>query len=215
MNIKISEIKNTLDDIFGNSLITSVDYKYVNKDNKNDNLILYLNNISSQEFNVIYTKILFNVDKKRNQLSENSFSYLYDINCVYRKVDFTDIQDFETKIKNIFKNNKFGRDIKILSQFIKSPSMIINKWFSDNITDNISVVNVVYNPKLNNMSCENTMFVFDINTNKNIDFTVNIKKVNINNYTINISNSSDTTKIETENLDTLTEDIGNTIKNNI
>ena len=215
MNIKISEIKKSLSSIFGESSVDSASSTYVKKDENSDNLILYFNNISTEEYNVIYTKLMFTVDLNHNQLTEIGFSYLYDINCVYRKVDFSDINDFESKIKNIFKNNKFGRDIKILSQFIKSPAMIINKWFRDNVTENISVVNVDYNPKLNNMSCDNTMFVFDINTNKNIKFTVNIKKNKINNYSINISFGKDNIKLENENLDTLIEDIGNTIKNNI
>jgi len=139
---------------------------------------------------------------------------LYDINCEYIRIDFSDLNDFGNKISNIFKENKFGKDIKILSDFIKSPSTLINKWFQENKITNISVVNLDFT-KIEIIPCEDISFDFKIELNNNQKVDLTIKKESDNKYLFNFKFLDNIYEEEQKNLNRLIETIGNNLKNKI
>ena len=155
---------------------------------------------------------MFHVDDTK--LKNNYFSYLYDINCEYIRIDFSDLNDFGNKISNIFKENKFGKDIKILSDFIKSPSTLINKWFQENKITNISVVNLDFT-KIEIIPCEDISFDFKIELNNNQKVDLTIKKESDNKYLFNFKFLDNIYEEEQKNLNRLIETIGNNLKNKI
>jgi hypothetical protein len=215
MKITIQEIENSIKNIFKDADVLNTDSVYEEINNSNNlKLVIFINKLFEKDISVLYTKIIFVVDKNKKKLINNSFLYLYDINCKYINVDFLDIDDFENKMKNIIKNEKFGNDLKILSKFIEKPAFLINTWFKDNKINEINILNIKYDPKMYIMPCKSLSFSFNININNN-NITFNIKKEKNNVFIFSFLINNETINIEKPNLKTLVETIGTTLKNKL
>ena len=130
MDILVGDLIDKIKEVFDSTKVLSVESVYEKIENSNDlKLVISMNKILYDDVNIIYTKLIFNCDNNKSKLTKSNFTYLYDINCEYIRIDFINIEEFATKISNIFKENKFGENIKILSKFVKSPSTLINEWF--------------------------------------------------------------------------------------
>jgi len=139
-------------------------------------------NIASK---IIHTKFIFYVDKDKRYLIDNKFSWLYDIDCVYRTKEFDENSEESLKnnIKEIIDENDFGNDIKTLSDFLDTPSRHINEYLQRdrNIID-YSVYDVKYDPKFKIQPCKYIRFDFKINVNNIYEMHVSIEKENDNSY---------------------------------
>jgi hypothetical protein len=215
MEISIKEIERSIKNVFSGAEVLKTDSVYESiDDSDNLKLIIFINKLFEKNISVLYTKLIFVVDSKKINLVNNSFLYLYDINCNYSNVDFTDTDDFEKKLKNIIKNEKFGTDLKILSKFIEYPAFSINEWFKKNLISALSITNVKYDPKIFIMPCKSLFFSFKITVN-NIDIDFTIKKENNETYIFTFNINDEIINIEKPNLKTLISTIGTTLKNNL
>ena len=215
MIITIKEINNVIEKVFNDTEVHHVDNVYEQIDNSDNlKLVIFFNKLLTDNHSIIYTKIIFVVDSEKTKLMKNEFIYLYDINCNYNIIKIENLNDFENELKDIVKDEKFGKNIKILSEFIKNPAASINEWFRKNNVDNLNITNVVYNPKTYITPCKSISFSFDITINNhNIEFIIS----KINNVTFNLSFKfyDDIINLEKSNLTTLIETIGDTLKINI
>lgn len=144
-------------------------------------LIIFFNKLFSAENVVLYTKLLFDVDEQKeylepNKTGQNFFKYLYDMNCQYKMKIIDDVNDFKTQWSKIIKENDFGPNIKILSEFIKQPSFLINEWFNKNDIKDISVTGFKYEPKMKIMPCKILSFHFVLDVNNSEEVELFIKK---------------------------------------
>lgn len=216
MKITIEEVSNSLKELFYNADILSIDQVYEKIDNSDDlKLIIFFNKIFKDDISVMYTKFIFIVDKDKVYLKDNYFSYLYDINCIYYKVKFSDLNDMKNKIKDIYDNEKFGDNSKVLSKFIESPATLINNWFEKNDIQDISIFNIIYDPKIYIIPCKFLSFSFKININNSQEIELIVKKEDSNEFYYNFKIYDNTITVKKSNLSTLVETIGETIKNNI
>jgi hypothetical protein len=176
--MKVSEIKTLFKEIFEDEkgLVKTVDTVYEkSKDEDFLKLVISIHDLQVQDTLIIHTKFIFKTDLEKNNLIGDSFIYLYDINCVYRTVEFKDAFDLEKKIKNIVNSNKFGKDIQTLSEFIDTPGLLLSHYFTENNIQNFSIGYVNYDPKFKTRPCEETTFDFDINVvNDNNDYNFNL-----------------------------------------
>lgn len=212
MIISIKEIDNAIHDIFNNYEALDVETTY-EKEKDSLKLIIVFKKLYHESLNVLYTKLIFLVDNEKVNLKRNSFLYLYDINCIYRKVNFEDVDDFKKKISKIFKEEKFGEDIKILSKFMEYPSTMINNWlYNKNIT-NINVKNVRYSPKTDIIPCKYLSFDFKMDVN-NIEIQVFITKDGKEDYRYEFLFPENVYRKYKNNLKDLVETIGVSLKNN-
>jgi len=117
------------------------------------------------------------VDTNKRYLIEDSFIYLYDINCVYHKMEFDNIVDLKKKIEDIIESKNFGGDIQILSDFIEAPAMFLNYYMRRAKITDYSVFDVEYEPKFKTTPCDKTTFDFKININNNYNLEVSIYKI--------------------------------------
>lgn len=177
MNIKISEIEETFKSIFKDDLVSSIDTVYEKTDEDFLKLVISIHGLSTEDTNIIHTKFIFKVDQDKKNIVENSFIYLYDINCVYHKIEFKSIIDLETKIRDIVESSNFGTDITILSDFTESPAMFLNYYMKRAKIIDYSVFDVEYEPKFKTTPCDRTTFDFKININNNYKVTLSISKV--------------------------------------
>jgi len=215
MEITIKEIESSIKNVFVDADVLNTDsvYEKIN-DSENLKLVIFINKLFEEKTSVLYTKIIFTVNNSKTKLINNSFLYLYDINCKYTNVDFADTEDFEKKLGNIIKKEKFGSDLKTLSKFIENPAFLINTWLKDNRVNEINILNIKYDPKMYIMPCKSLFFSFVINVN-NMDVTFNLSKEKGNTYVFSFQINDETINIEKPNLKTLVETIGQTLKNNL
>lgn len=216
MNILISDLENKIKSVFNSTKVLSVDSVYEKIDNSNDlKLVIFMNKVLYNDINIIYTKLIFIVNGDKSKLTKNYFTYLYDINCEYVRIEFEDLEDFSKKIQNIFKKKKFGDDIKILSKFIKSPAVLVNDWLNENEVSDLSVTGFKYEPKIKIMPCKSLFFSFTINLSNNqiIDLEIYKEKDSFYFFKFNILQKYFT--VEQKNLNNLVSIVGDALKNKV
>ena len=180
MNIRIAEIEDAFKEVFDKEkgVVSSIETVYEKSDSEDYlKLILCLQGLSTEDISIIHTKFIFKTDLEKRNIVEDSFMYLYDINCVYHKIEFTSIVDMKTKIEDIVESNNFGEDIQILSDFTESPAMFLNYYMKRAKITEYSVFDVEYEPKFKITACDKTTFDFKININNSYDVDVSIHKV--------------------------------------
>lgn len=180
MKIRIEEVETAFKEIFNeeDDVVTSIDTVY-EKSNDEDflKLVICLHGLSTEDISIIHTKFIFKTDLNKRNIVENSFIYLYDINCVYHKIEFNSIIDMKKKIEDIIESNNFGEDLQILSDFIEAPAMFLNYYMKRAKITEYSVFEVEYEPKFKMVSCDKTTFDFKVNINNNYDVEVSIHKI--------------------------------------
>ena len=176
----ISTIEQVFKEIFDEEkgLVKSVESVYEkSEDGDYLKLVISIHNIKTDISTIIHTKFIFKTDLEKINILENSFVYLYDINCRYRKVDFNDEKTLKESIDDIISSTDFGKDIKILSDFIEAPSMFLNYYFKKSNITNYSVFDVQYEPKFKVQPCDKTTFDFKVNVNNSYDIEISISKI--------------------------------------
>ena len=177
--VTISEVEQVFKDIFQDEegKISSVETIYeLSKNEDFYKLVISIHGISIDDTLIIHTKFIFKTDKEKKNIIDNSFIYLFDINCVYTKVEFRNSIDLKTKIDDIINSNDFGQDIQILSDFIEAPAMFLNYYMKRSKITEYSIFDVEYDPKFKTVPCEEITFDFDINVNDNYEINLSISK---------------------------------------
>lgn len=172
MIISLSDVERIINSIFSESKVMSIKNTY-EQNGDELKLIITLNNLFYDQIGIILTKLIFFVDKEKRKLTKHEFLYLKDINGVYKNVGFTDSDDLQGCIKGIFKNNKFGSDIKALSILSLTLTSRVNEY----IDSGISIYNITYCPKIDNLPSDNLIFNFKINVNNTDEIDFNVKKI--------------------------------------
>jgi hypothetical protein len=220
MNIKISEVENMFKEIFSeeDGKVSTIETVYETpKDESFIKLILSLQGLSTENASIIHTKFIFKVDKDRKSLVENSFIYLYDINCVYHKIDFDNIIDMKEKIEDIVSSGDFGEDIQILSDFIESPALFLNYYMKRAKITDYSIFDVEYSPKFKTTPCDETTFDFKININNNYFMNLSIWKIeaddkeDVDTYKFQFKFMDEIKTVETDTLNNIHYFIGSNI----
>lgn len=180
MSIRISEVEQIFKDVFEEEkgVVNSIDTVYESsRDQKFLKLIISIHGLLTEDSTIIHTKFIFKTDLEKRNIIDDSFIYLYDINCIYHKIEFLNSIDLKTKIEEIIESKNFGEDLQILSDFIDAPSMFLNHYMRrDGITE-YSIFDVQYEPKFKTTPCEKTTFDFKININNNYKMELSIRKV--------------------------------------
>ena len=218
--IRISEIEQTFKETFEEEegKVTSVDSIYEKSDDGDFyKLVISIHGLSVQDTFIIHTKFIFKTDLEKKNVIEESLIYLYDINCVYHKVQFNNILDMKKKIEDIIESNDFGEDLKILSDFIGAPSMFLNYYLKRSKITDYSIYDVVYEPKFKSQPCDETTFDFEINVNNNYNIHLSIQKTNrqadeeFDTYTFRFKFLDEYTTVETDSISNIHFFIGSQI----
>ena len=179
-SVRLSEIEQAFKDVFDEEegVVNSVETLYETpEDGDYLKLVICIQGLSTEDIIIIHTKFIFKVDVDKKHLMENSFIYLYDINCVYHKIEFDNIVDMKKKIDDIIKSNNFSEDLQIISDFINSPAMFLNYYMRRAKITDYSVFDVEYSPKFKSTPCDKTTFDFKININNNYNIDLSIRKI--------------------------------------
>ena len=164
----ISEIDSLFKDVFNQEkgMVKTVDTVYETPDEGDYlKLIISIHDLTVEDSIILHTKFIFKVDKKKVNVIENYFNYLYDINCIYHQVNFKNPNDLKGKLIKIIESNRFGKDIQILSEFKDRPGFLLSGYFKENNITKYSIGNVTYDPKFKTKPCNETTFDFVIDVN--------------------------------------------------
>ena len=182
MDIKI--IDKVLRKVLEDKQARQFDYVYeLSDDSKYKKLVFSIHGLNveldEEEITTIaHTKFIFRTDLEEKNITENYFWYLKEINCVYNKIDFESAEDLELKLKTIITEDKFGTNLRSISNFIAdAPASHMNDYLSKRDISTFTITNVSYNPKLKMFPCEETSFDFDIDINNGqYEIKLSIKK---------------------------------------
>jgi hypothetical protein len=178
--IKISEIEQVFKDIFEEEegVVNSVETVYESPEEGDFlRLVISIHGLSTEDTSIIHTKFIFKVDTNKRHVLEDTFIYLYDINCVYHRIEFNNVVDLKKKIEGIIESKNFGEDLQILSDFIEAPAMFLNYYMRRAKITDYSVFDVKYDPKFKTTPCDKTTFDFKININNNYHINLSIYKI--------------------------------------
>jgi hypothetical protein len=181
--ISLMEIETVIKNVFSDTKVSSVSTLY-EKEGDENKFIITINNLFYEETNIIHTKLVFYTDEKKRGLEKNHLHYQYDINCNYKRIDFENIIELETKLKNIIDERKFGRDIKILSDLSVTMASDVNKMLQDNEITSLSIYTITYIPIVDAVPCDSLTFRFDINIDDTRFIKMVIKKVDRDEFRI-------------------------------
>ena len=180
MNIKISEIEEVFKEVFDEEkgVVNTVETVYEMAGEEDFlKLDISVHGLMTEDTSIIHTKFIFKTDLEKRNIIENSFIYLYDINCVYHKIEFSTIIDLKKKIEDIVESKNFGEDLQILSDFIEAPAMFLNYYMKRAKITEYSIFDVEYEPKFKTTPCDKTTFDFKININDNYKMELSISKI--------------------------------------
>ena len=209
--IGLFDLNSIIEEIFSETKVSSVDTSYINEDDQTK-LLLTINNLFYEETNIIYTKFVFHVDKKKRKLVHNYFFYQYDINCNYKKVDFNSVPELKEKIQSILDDKKFGSDIKILSDLSVTLSTNVNELLKENDINDLSVYSIIYKPIVDQVPCESLTFQFDINIDDIRFIKMIIKKIDKNDYKITFNENDWFNDVNIDSLKSIPQIISDMIK---
>jgi hypothetical protein len=180
MEIKISEIEQVFKDVFESEdgVVNTVESVYeMSSDEDFYKLVISIHGLSTQDTSIIHTKFIFKTDLDKRNIIDNSFIYLYDINCIYHKNEFSTVLDLKKKIEDIIDSKSFGEDLQILSDFIEAPAMFLNYYMRRSKITDYSIFDVEYEPKFKTTPCDKVTFDFKININNNYHIEMSIHKI--------------------------------------
>ena len=172
------EIETAFREIFreDEGIVKSVETVYEKDENGGFKLVISIHGLSVEDTIIIHTKFIFRVDDQKSKLTENMFTYLYDVNCIYHEIEFNNIIDMKNKIGKIIDSNDFGEDLQLLSDFIEAPATFLNHYLRQSKITDYSIFSVIYDPKFKIVPCYELTFDFDININDNYTISLVIKK---------------------------------------
>ena len=180
MNMKIAEIEEVFKEIFDEEkgMVNTVETVY-EMSNKEDflKLVISIHGLTTEDTSIIHTKFIFKTDLDKRNIIDSSFIYLYDINCVYHKIEFSTIIDLKKKIEDIVESKNFGEDLQILSDFIEAPAMFLNYYMKRAKITDYSIFEVEYEPKFKTTPCDKTTFDFKININDTYHMELSVSKI--------------------------------------
>ena len=180
MNIKISEIEEVFKEVLDEEkgVVNTIETIY-EMSNQEDflKLVISVHGLATEDTSIIHTKFIFKTDLEKRNIIDNSFIYLYDINCIYHKIEFSTIIDLKKKIEDVVESKNFGEDLQILSDFIEAPAMFLNYYMKRAKITDYSIFDVEYEPKFKTTPCDKTTFDFKININDNYHMELSISKI--------------------------------------
>lgn len=211
--LTLKQVDNTIKKVFTDRLVKSVDTVYEKSDNFYK-LIISIHGLELDDTIIIHTKFIFPTNLEKNGLINNKFSYLKNLGCGYKYVEFNedDVDDLEEKMMDVLNSNDFDEELRDLSEFLSdSPDSRINQYLYQKQVEKISVHEVKYDPKFKMSPCEDTTYDFDLNINNNYEVGISIKRKEpfIDKSTFDISfKLNDITTIEVDSMRNIGEIIG-------
>ena len=199
--MKFKEAQDTILDFFSESKVRKTKSVWEQVQGSDEwKWVMVLHNLSWGDAIILHTKFILKTNADKSELSTDQFGYLYDINCKYRYVSFSNKDDLTSKLKKIIFDNQFGPDITNLSQFMRNPAISLNDYFAKhNITD-WTVFDLDYQPKITIVPCSVISFDFRFDINNLYTIDLNIKKEGKSKYvyTFKLDNKLET--IESDDL---------------
>lgn len=176
--LTLRQVDEVIKDVFNETLVKSVETVY-QKSDEGYLLVISIHGLELDDTIILHTKFIFPVNEKKTGLNNNHFTYLANMGCGYKYVEFDEnsVDDLKEKIFNILDNNRFDDELREISDFLGSaPDTRINNYLYDKGEENISCHEVRYNPKFKITPCTETTYDFIININDSYEVHLSIQR---------------------------------------
>ncbi|CAG7581590.1 MAG: hypothetical protein SLAVMIC_00917 [uncultured marine phage] len=176
--LTLKQVDDSIKEVFTDQLVKSVDTVYQKKDNFYM-LVISIHGLELDDTIILHTKFIFPTNLEKTGLINNKFSYLANLGCGYKYVEFEEdsTDDLKEKIMDVLNSNDFDGELRDLSEFLsESPDGRINHHLYQKGIEKISVHEVKYDPKFKMAPCGDTTYDFDLNINNNYEVNVSIKR---------------------------------------
>jgi len=215
--LTIESVDSCIKDVFKGVKMRSVETLYEKIDGKTDalKLVFVLHQIELGAQPIILTKFVFKTDVMKVMLVEDSFTYLYDINCKYKQMFFRSEEELKMKLKTIVKKALFGPNVQALSSFMAGPATQINAELKKIGAVEHTVFNVKYDPKIAVLPCESQSFDFLINVNNAYDVQMNLRKIGGNDFAYTFEINKEYIKKDVHNLQNIAGVVAGVLKTNL
>ena len=176
--LTLKQVDETIREVFDESKVRGVDTVYESTEGDFYKLVISLHGLTFEDTIIVHTKIIFKTNLEKTGLVEDTFHYLYDLDCVYKQVRFDSdsTDDLKGKLIDIVNSNMFGQDLQSLSEFMEQPASRINHHLKEKSVEDFSVYTVDYDPKFKMAPCGEMKFDFDINVDEKHNIHLNIDK---------------------------------------
>ena len=215
--ITIESVDNCIKEVFKGVKMRSIETLYEKIEGSPDTLklVIVLHQIEIGQQPIIMTKFVFKTDVMKVMLKENSFTYLYDINCKYKQIFFRNEDELRSKLKVIIKKALFGKNVQALSSFLAGPATQINMELKKSGATDQTVFNVKYDPKIAVLPCESQSFDFVINVNNAYDVQMNLRKLGGDDFSYTFEINKEYIKKDVHNLGNIAGVVATILKNNL
>jgi hypothetical protein len=215
--LAIEAVDRCIKNVFKGVKMRSIETLYEKIDGKSDalKLVFVLHQIDLGKQPIILTKFVFKTDVMKISLIEDSFTYLYDINCQYKQMFFRSEEELTMKLKTIVKKALFGPNVQALSSFMAGPATQINAELKKIRAIEHTVFNVKYDPKIAVLPCESQSFDFVINVNNAYDVEMNLRKIKGNDFTYTFEINKEYIKKDVHNLENIAGVVAGVLKTNL
>ena len=157
---------------------------------------------------ILHTKFIFKLDSTQKYLRANEFFYLSDLNCKYRFQRFTDLANLAELINNILMNDRFGKNLLAVSEFMISPSKAVNKYFYEHEVNSLSVYDADFKPQVNFVPCKSFKMHFKFNINNKHDITMVIQQDSKDgDFNLHFTSGKEKETVTVEDLTTLAKSV--------
>ena len=209
-----TELQKKIQDIFSNAEVKK--FKDVlEKDINGWNWILSFHNLVGENYIIIHTKFIFKLTEDKKNLRKNDFLYLKDIDCLYKIVNFSDLENLRSQIHEILSQDLFGENILSVSQFMISPAMTLNQHFYDKNIEGYSIFDFQYDPKIAITPCQELKLEFKFNVNNIDDVDMVIEKIKDGDFKISFYHNKNEKTTHIKSLKNLKEEVGTYIQKNL
>lgn len=215
--LTVESVDSCIKEVFKGVKMRSIETLYERIEGSSDSLklVVVMHQIDLGEQPIILTKFVFKTDVMKLMLAENSFTYLYDINCQYKQIYFRSEEELKAKLKTIVKKGLFGPNVRALSSFMAGPATQINTELKKIGALDHTVFNVKYDPKVEVVPCESQSFDFLINVNNAYDVQMNLRKIKGNDFTYTFEINKEYIKKDVHNLQNIAGVVANILKTNL
>lgn len=209
-----TELQKKIKDIFSNTKVKK--FKDVLEKDKNGwNWILSFHNLYGENYLIVHTKFIFKLTEDKQNIRKNEFLYLKDMDCLYKIVNFVDLEDLRNQINEILMQDLFGENMLAISQFMISPAMTMNQHFYDKKIQGYSVFDFQYEPKIAITPCQELKLEFKFNVNNNNDVDMVIEKIKDKDFMITFYHNGEETEVHTKTLKNLIGEVATYIQKNL
>lgn len=172
----VNEALKILESVFGDEKAITAKSVW-EKDGEKYKYVLTAHGLLSGNKPVLLSKFILWADENKLELVSKNLTWLYDVNCVYRSVQFDNETSLKSAAEKILKDYVFGNNLRTLSELsLLGTASKMNDCLAGKGIKNMSVHSFTYQPLHTVKPCEATTFDYKLSLNGEHEIQMSVRK---------------------------------------